>query len=72
MNSVLLEDFNYISNSDINFEKLRDKVIMITGATGLIGSLLVKSLLFCDKEHNLNLNIVALVRNKKKVNDIYN
>lgn len=72
MNSVLLEDFNYISNSDINFEKLENKVIMITGATGLIGSLLVKSMLFCDKEHNLNLKIVALVRNKNKVNDIYN
>ena len=72
MNSVLLEDFNYISNSDINFENLENKVIMVTGATGLIGSLLVKSMLFCDKEHNLNLKIVALVRNKNKVNDIYN
>lgn len=72
MNKTLLEDFKFISDYNIDFEKFRDKSVLVTGATGLLGSLLVKSLLYCNEKHNLNLTIVAAVRNKEKTNRIYN
>ena len=43
MQSVLTEDFEILSQSNLAFEQFRDKKILITGATGLIGSLLVKT-----------------------------
>lgn len=45
MEKVLMEDLNYINNK-IDFSILAGKTIAITGATGLIGQSLVKSLLF--------------------------
>ena len=38
MQSVLTEDFEILSQSNLAFEQFRDKKILITGATGLIGS----------------------------------
>ena len=44
--NILIEDLQYIASSDVDFNQFKDKTILITGATGLIGSLLVKSLLY--------------------------
>jgi len=40
-NSLYLEDVNYVANLNLPWEKLNNKFIMISGATGLIGSMLV-------------------------------
>lgn len=45
-------------------EKLVGKRILITGATGLIGSSLIKLLTDLNKTKNTNITIYALVRNK--------
>lgn len=36
MNSILNSDLEAIANSNIPFERLRNAVILITGATGLM------------------------------------
>lgn len=45
---------------------LKDKTVMVTGATGLLGSSTVKCLLGLNKAHHLNIQIVAVVRNLDK------
>ena len=45
---------------------LKGKTVMVTGATGLIGSCTVKCLLGLNKAHHLNIRIVAVVRNLDK------
>ncbi len=70
--NTLLNDFKSILNSEIDFSEFSDKTILVTGATGLIGSLLVKSLLYCSKEKGLNVKIVAIVRNIEKANEVFN
>lgn len=49
-------------------DELTDAVFLITGATGLIGSTLIKCLLSIDK----NINVIAPVRNKAKAESILN
>ena len=71
MQSVLTEDFEILSQSNLAFEQFRDKKILITGATGLIGSLLVKTFLYCNHVHQLNMKVYALVRNAEKANTIF-
>ena len=39
-------DLEYIANSDLEWSKYKNKTIFVTGATGLIGSLLVKALAY--------------------------
>ena len=72
MNSILKEDLQDIINSSlINWKKLRNKTILITGATGLIGSILTKALIIKNSTDNLNLNMVLLIRKKEEAEKIF-
>ena len=70
MNNILLDDLEIISKCDICFEKYKNKFFLITGGTGLIGSLLIKTLLYCDIKYNLNIKICVVVRDKKRAMEI--
>lgn len=71
-NRVLIEDFdNIMKNKNIEWEKLRNSSIIITGVTGLIGSLLTKFMLYASHVLTLNLNVNAIARNKKKAEQIF-
>lgn len=57
------EDLNFIEQSIGGCsEKLRNKRIFLTGATGFIGKSLLESLLWINKNKNLNLEILSISR----------
>lgn len=67
MNSVLKKDIEDINNSNIiDWGKINNKSIFITGSTGLIGSIIVKALLYRNKNFNSNIKLHLLIRNKDK------
>ena len=70
-NKVLRNDFEIIAQSNINFEKLHNATVLITGATGFIGSLLIKAILYCCKKHRVNVRILALVRDVQKASNLF-
>ena len=52
-NSIYREDIKYVAGLDLPWEKLSNKSILITGASGLIGSFLIDVLM--EKNlHGLN------------------
>ncbi len=53
----------------VSWDDLKNRTIFITGATGLIGSTLVKTLDRINKTRNLNMSVVALVRDKEKASE---
>ena len=65
-NNDYLEDVSRVANEVLPWDKLRNKKIMITGATGLIGSFLIDVILKKNMADNLNCKIYALGRNKEK------
>ncbi len=71
-NTILMEDFEYISNFNIDFEKFRNKNILISGSTGLVGSNLIRLLLYINRIKDLNMKVYALVRNQKKASSMFN
>lgn len=71
MKNVLLEDMDIIANSDFPFEEFKGKSFLVTGATGLIGSLLIKALLYCNRVHNLDLKVFAVVRSEEKAKMVF-
>jgi len=71
MKPVLSEDIRRIADSGLPLEELRDSSLLITGATGLIGSLLVRTLLYCDRALDLNLSLYAVVRNREKAEGLF-
>ncbi|BDZ77041.1 NAD-dependent epimerase/dehydratase family protein [Claveliimonas bilis] len=70
MHSILEEDLELIIKSDIAWENYRNKTILITGATGLIGSLLVKTFVRFNRISQGNVLIIAVVRNGEKAKRI--
>ncbi len=71
-NEILQRDLENIAASEqIDWEKLRGKSVLITGATGLIGSLLSRGLICAGTKRGLGLQVLALVRNREKAEALF-
>lgn len=73
MADVLIKaDYNNIFDRN-QFEKLKDSSVLITGASGFIGSILLKTLGEISLREKLNINLIALsrrpIKNEKKEHD---
>ncbi|WP_018305801.1 NAD-dependent epimerase/dehydratase family protein [Desulfitobacterium hafniense] len=69
---VLKEDLEYIiENQQDKLDPLRNKRILITGATGLIGSQIVKTLLMFNDICNARIEIIGIARNKEKTATVF-
>ena len=69
--SYLQKDLEHIAESMKDAEKLRGCRVMVTGATGLIGSYLIRSLMCINRVYGLNMKIYGLIRNEEKARRIY-
>ncbi len=68
-NSALyIEDLEYVAGLNLPWNKLKDKSVLISGATGLVGSFLV-DVLMIKNENGLNCAVYALGRNAQKAAD---
>ena len=66
-NPVFREDLNRITSLDfISWGNLNGSSLLLSGATGMIGSLLVDAILYKDEKDGLNCKIIALGRNAEK------
>ena len=71
MNKILEQDIETICSSKlIDWNKIDNHSFFITGATGLIGSLIVKSFIWRNINKNANIKMFLLVRNKKTAIDM--
>ena len=64
-NELYLEDIKKIENT-LNLSSLQDKTIMISGATGMIGTFLIDLLMHANTSEDRNIKLIALGRNKEK------
>lgn len=67
MNSIFLKDIHDIINSDIHWEKLKNKTVLITGASGMIGTYMVNTLLQLNDKLGYNIKVIGVLRNINKV-----
>lgn len=65
-NDLYIEDVRYVAELALPWEKLTGKRVMLSGATGLIGSFLVDVLMEKNVADALNCTVYALGRNEKK------
>lgn len=69
---ALQEDLERIAASEqIDWNLLRKKRILVTGATGLIGGLLCRALVCASAKRELGLQVLAFVRNKEKAQKLF-
>ena len=63
---IVKADIEDVIGRDIPWRLFNDKTILVTGAVGMLGNYLVRTLLSLNEEpFNLSVTVVGLVRNKK-------
>jgi nucleoside-diphosphate-sugar epimerase len=69
MLQLLKDDFDEIWEENIPWEKLDNKCVLVTGASGLIGSCFVYALLDRNLRYDSNIHIIVLARNRERLWD---
>ena len=64
-NRLYIEDVHHVAKLNLPWEKLKNKSIFLSGATGLIGSFLIDVLMERNNEGD-NITVYALGRNEEK------
>lgn len=65
-NKMYLDDLDAVAGLDLPWAELRNRSILLTGATGLIGSFLIDVILRKNLFDGLNCTVYALTRNEEK------
>ena len=69
-NPIIEEDLKFIADSNLPWDKLEGKNILITGANGFVPAYLVETILYLnEKRFKSKAKIFALVRNKEKASN---
>ena len=71
MNAILKNDMTELLSLPLPIEEINNKTILVTGATGLIARYFCFYLLELVAEKGMNINVVALARNKSKAEQIF-
>ena len=64
-NTMYMDDVNYVGQLPLPWDKLRGKSVLLSGATGLVGSFLVDVLMEKNRE-GLDCTVYALSRNAER------
>lgn len=64
---IINNDLVEIYDSNVEWEKLQGKTVLITGAYGMLASYLVLMLIYLNEEKSMGINIVAIVRSECKM-----
>lgn len=65
-NNSYLEDLHWVGGLELPWGKLQNKSIMLSGATGMLGSFLIDVILEKNLTDDLNCTVYALGRNEQK------
>lgn len=67
MNRVFEEDLETIIGEDIAWEKLKGKRVLITGASGMIGTYMLHTLTMLNDRRSYGIRVLAMLRNVSKL-----
>lgn len=64
-------DLDIIYRMPVNWQMYRNKVVLVTGATGRLGRYIVETLVDADTRYNLNMRIVGAARSERKTRQVF-
>lgn len=70
-NAIVQKDLDIFVEIVPFLDDIKRKTFLITGATGLIGSTMIKCLLELNKKKSAKIKIIALARNEKKAKQMF-
>ncbi len=67
INKIIDEDVSQIIDENNGLRELYGKTVMITGASGMVGSYFVYTLMKLNEDYNADITVIPLIRNKNKL-----
>ncbi len=64
--SIVENDVLRIANTSLSWHKLQGKTVLVTGATGFIGSFIIKALMQRAENNGEDIKVVAFVRSEQR------
>jgi nucleoside-diphosphate-sugar epimerase len=65
-NSIIESDLQFIAKADLPWEQLRDKAVLITGASGFLPAYMAETLLYLNETRGYNIRVYGLVRDHER------
>lgn len=69
LSEILRQDIENIINSNIEWEKLEESSVLITGATGMLGGYILRTLVELNRNYGYNMNLFILIRHPEKLDE---
>jgi nucleoside-diphosphate-sugar epimerase len=66
MTDIVKQDINRIANSNLNWNKLEGKSVFVTGATGFIGSFIIRAIMQRVADYGADIKVIAMVRSLER------
>ena len=66
-NKYYIDDIKKTSEKKINWDFLRNKIILMSGATGLLGRYFIDVIMYKNINENLNCKIIGITRKKDEI-----
>lgn len=66
MNKTLADDIVEITNRD-NYDFLRNRTVLISGATGFLGSIIARTIVFLNNNYHYDTRLILIYRTRKKI-----
>jgi len=67
--NLYTQQLEQLNNQPIDWEKLSNKTILISGATGMIGTCLIDALMMRNEIRKSNIHVIAMSRNESKAKE---
>jgi UDP-glucuronate decarboxylase len=64
--SIVREDLQRIVSCDLQWDQMRGKTVLITGANGFVPAYMLEALLYLNETASLGIHVIGLVRNKER------
>ena len=65
MNKIIIEDLERILNQPVPWRLLKNKTVLVTGASGFISTYFIEMLFYLNNKKGYDIKVIALVRDKK-------
>lgn len=69
MNPIICEDIESIISESVCWDKLKEKTILLTGASGMLGSYMMAVLVSLNLKHGFGMQLYGLVRHPEKLDE---
>lgn len=68
---VVQDDMKLMADTLVQWSNLKNKTVLVTGATGMLATYITYLLCYLHEERNYNIHVIVLCRTRSKAEDLF-